>query len=251
MPKEDPFPTQDEINRLPVKKLSELLGEGPAGTPMPKALLAAPDLISFLNEFGDFELKPRFLKFLTSPRLGLVSPPVRKDGRQEELYVFPYHYELLLMILTLRQQFFLPLNVIRELVKGFPVPWQDMVLDHRLSLEELLDMVKMLPEGFEFKELVMARACNAMIQDLLPDYEAVTLAMNSGDELDKKEEEELILKRLDEIKIWVTSGRKREFLRREASQDYDALARKRSLVRRIQNCLTQDDAENIPVSNAR
>src|SRR5207302_1562031 len=147
----------------------------------------------------------------SSQKIKLLPPQIHKKGTGGKgYYVFPDHFELANIVLTLRRWYQLPLKALREVLERFPLENRHLIIDHKLSLEELLDLAKMGSKGFEVKDVVMARACNDMIQDLLPPTQALNAALEPGDRLAELEDK-LILQRLEEIKTWVQSGRKREF----------------------------------------
>ena len=103
-----------------------------------------------------------------------------------------------------------------------------------MTIEELLDLAKMLPRGFAVKDLVMAKTCDLMVQDTLSPSRALIAAVEPGEAL-QKAEESAILSRLDELKQWgpVRTLRHREFVRQESAEDFKNLAVNRLLAGKI------------------
>ena len=91
----------------------------------------------------------------SSERLSLIGAPVTAGGKL--CFVFPDQFDRLGFVLTLRQVYHLPLNAIRELDKHFPADCRHLVVERKLTIEELLDLAKMLPRGFAVKDLIMAK----------------------------------------------------------------------------------------------
>ena len=65
--------------------------------------------------------------------------------------------------------------------------------------------------------------------------------MEPGEAL-RQTEESAILSRLDELKQWVVSGRRQEFVRRESAEDFKNLAVNRLLAGKIVKKITAKDA---------
>lgn len=66
-------------------------------------------------------------------------------------------------------------------------------------------------------------------------------AVEPGEAL-RQTEESAILSRLDELKQWVVSGRRQEFVRRESAEDFKNLAVNRLLAGKIVKKITAKDA---------
>lgn len=201
------------------------------GIPPGRVLVRAADLVDMLEGIGGFKLTLRALKTYSSSRLKLLPPPVQKDDRQA-CYVFPDHFDRLGLILTLRQGYHLPLKAIQELLEHYPAEHYHLIIERKLSLEDILDLAKMLRHGFQIRDLIMAKTCDVMVQDALSSSQALSAATEPGDAL-RKLQEKAIIGRLEEIKAWVSSGRRQEFLRRESAQDFKELAQRRLLGNRI------------------
>ena len=230
-----PLPSPEELKKLPLLKPAQAFqyfGKkgGQEKAPCPRSLLLEKDLIELVEAVGEFRLSPRLLQVLIRSQLGLLPPPVERNG--QALYVFPDHFEILLLVLNLRRHYHLPLAVIQDLLKHLSPEHYHLILDHKLALDELLDLSKMLPKGFELKDLIIAKSCDTMIQDLLPSTQAVMAAMEPGEKLEKTEND-LILKRLEEIKKWVSSERKQKFLKRESAEDFKDLSENWRLAKKI------------------
>jgi hypothetical protein len=233
-------PNAQELQALPVMTPRQILdhfaqkkdkGEAPA-----RVLMETSDLIGMLEAVGGFKLTQRLLQTYSSPKLKLVPPPIQKNGHKA-CYVFPDHFDRLGVILTLRQGYHLPLKAIQQLLEHFPAEANHLIMERKLSIEELLDLAKMLPKGYGVNDLIMAKTCDLMVQDALSSNRALSAATEAGDAL-KKLEEKTILARLDELKVWVSSGRRQEFVRRESAEDFKNLAQKHLIGRKISRKIT-------------
>ena len=245
------FPSLEELPTLPVHgfdgflkfyneenfKLKE------RGEPGPFRLLAtAPDFAELVDTLANFRVSPRLLRAYTSPNLGLLSPPVHRNGSKDH-YVYPDHFEGFMFILTLRRVYHLPLKAIRQILEHLPADMRHVVTARKLSTEDLLDLAKMMPKGFTVKDLVMAKACDMMLEDVLPSGQALIAATEPGNALQDLEEK-LMLGRLVQIKEWIKTGRRQKFVRREAAEDFKDLAENRLLVQKIRRKILSRQARD-------
>ncbi len=225
---------EEELKKLPVMTVRETIDlfakRNDKDQPRGRVLITEQDLIGLLDTIFGFKAAAKTLKAYSSPRVKLLPAPVRKDGKV--CYVYPDQFDRLGFILTLRQVYHLPLNTIRELDKHFPEDCRHLVLERKMTIEELLDLAKMLPRGFAVKDLIMAKTCDLMVEDTLSPSRALAAAVEPGEAL-RQTEESAILSRLDELKEWVASGRRQEFVRRESAEDFKNLAAKRFLHKKI------------------
>lgn len=231
--KNESLPSNEQVSSLPIltpRQVMERFGQAKSGEKPGPVLVEASDFIEMLKAVGGFEVTPRALKSYSSRGIRLIPPPVEKDGKT--CYVFPDHFDRMGNILTLRQAYGLPLAAIRDLLEHFPAEHQDLIMERKLELGELLDMAQMLKRGFQLKDLFMAKACDVMLQDLMSSKQAVNAALEPGDTL-RRLQEKLVLARLDEMKTWVGSGRWQDFLKRESAQDFKDLATKQLLSKKI------------------
>lgn len=195
-----------------------------------RVLIELDGFIEMLEAVGGFTLNRRALLTYSSPRVGLIEPPVQAQGKT--CYVFPDHFDRMGIILTLRQAYNLPLHAIRELVERFPRDNYELLMERKLKISDVLDLAKMLKGGYGLADLVMAKAGDVLLMDLLSSSKALSAAAEPGDSL-RKLQERLLLARLDEMKVWITSGRWQEFLRAESAQDFKDLAARKALHKRI------------------
>lgn len=228
-------PTDDkELGKLTVLKPREVVehfGRKRAGGEEPgKVLVESGDLIEMLEAVSGLKLSRRELLRYSPERLSLIGAPVKAGGKL--CFVFPDQFDRLGFVLTLRQVYHLPLNTIRELDEHFPADCRHLVVERKLTVEELLDLAKMLPRGFAVKDLVMAKTCDLMVEDTLSPARAVLVATETGEAL-RKAEETAILSRLEELKQWVLSGRRQEFVKRKSAEDFKNLALNRLLAGKI------------------
>jgi len=195
-----------------------------------RVLLELDGFIEMLEAVGGFKLNRPALLTYSSPRIGLIEPPIKAQGKA--CYIFPDHFDRMGIILTLRQAYNLPLASIRELLERFPRENYELLMERKLKISDVLDLAKMLKSGYSLGDLVMAKAGDVLLMDLLSSSKALSAAAEPGDTL-RKLQERLLLARLDEMKAWVTSGRWQEFMRHESAQDLKDLAARKILHKRI------------------
>lgn len=195
-----------------------------------RVLMEAHNFIALLRAVGGFEISARIVRNFCSPRIKLIDPPVMKD--RKACFIFPDQFDRLGIILTLRQAYNLPLAAIREIIERYPKEHYDLILERKFEVEDLLDLAKMLKQGQDLKDLIMAKASDVLLQDVMPSSAALNAALEPGDAL-RNLQEKLLLTRLEELKTWITSGRWQEFLRRESAQDFKDLATKQLLNKKI------------------
>jgi DNA-binding transcriptional MerR regulator len=232
------WPSDEELEKLPVRGFDGLMeyysqekwkAEKTRSAPA-RVLVKDTDFLELIEVLLEAKPSLRELKAYSSPRLGLLPPPVRREGA--DYYVYPDHLELLGTVLTLRKAYHLPLETIRELLERVPLDEHHVLSARVLSAADLLDLAKMGAAGFGLKDVVMAKACDVMLEDVLPSGQALTAATEPGNALQTLEEK-LILGRLEEIKSWVESGRRQKFVRRESAEDFKNLARKHLIGKKI------------------
>lgn len=230
---------EEGLKKLPIMSVREAVDlfakRNEQGQARGNVLIAAGEFIELLEAIFGFKVAAKTLKAYASPRVKLLPRAIKKDGKT--CYAYPDQLDRIGFILTLRQSYHLPLNTIRELDKHFPADARHLVLERKMTIEELLDLAKMLPRGFAVKDLVMAKTCDLMIEDALSPSRALFAAGEPGEAL-RQTEEGAILTRLDELKQWVVSGRRQEFVRRESAEDFKNLALNRLLAGKIVKKIT-------------
>jgi len=233
------------LKNLPVMSVREAVdffaNRNEQGQARGNVLIATTEFVGLLEALFGFKVAAKTLKAYASPRVNLLPPAVKKDGKT--CYIYPDQLDRTGFILTLRQVYHLPLNTIRELDKHFPADVRHLVLERKMTIEELLDIAKMLPRGFAVKDLVMAKTCDLMVEDALSPSRALFAAGEPGEAL-RQTEEGAILTRLDELKHWVVSGRRQEFVRRESAEDFKNLASNRLLAGKIVKKITAKRARH-------
>ena len=234
------FPSPEEIQKLtvhPSKGLLKFYSEAnwkakEEGSKEPaRVLVTAEDFLQLVDLLLEIKLNLRELRTYSS-RLKIIPGPVHKGEDKTDYYVYPDHFEAVAAALTLRKVYHLPLKVIQPLMEAVPQDQQHIIMARALSPGDLMDLAKMGSQGFALKDLFMAKACDTMLQDVLPTSQALTAATEPGSALESLEKK-LILARLEEIKAWVNSGRRQEFVRRESAQDLKDLAHKHLIGRKI------------------
>ena len=237
--------SEEELEKLQVMTVGEAVDlfakRKEQGQARGNVLIAAGEFIGLLEALFGFKVEAKTLKAYSSPRVNLLPPAVKKNGKT--CYVYPDQLEQIGFILTLRGAYHLPLNSIRELDKHFPADARHLVMERKMTIEELLDLAKMLPRGFAVRDLVMAKTCDLMVQDTLSPSKALFAAVEPGEAL-RQTEESAILSRLDELKEWVLSGRRQEFVRRESAEDLKNLAGNQLLARKIVKKITAKRARH-------
>jgi DNA-binding transcriptional MerR regulator len=223
-----------DLQRLPVMTPGQVMDHfaehNKAGSEPGRVLVEQSDFIAMLEAVGGFELSPRLLQTYSSPRIKLIEPAVKVGGKT--CYVFPNQFDRIGIILTLRQAYNLPLDAIRDLLEHYPREHYELLMERKFEIADLLDLTKLLRNGYGLKDLVMAKGCDVLLQDLMSSSKALSAAAEPGDTL-RRLQEKLILGRLDEMKTWVSSGRWQEFLKRESAQDLKDLASKHLLHKKI------------------
>lgn len=223
----------DGLDGLPIKSWRQVLsyyGEPrKPGVDPGRVLVESEDLIQLVRLLANVQLDRRALLGYGSPKVGLIEPPVQVGRRT--LYVFPHDFDRLAIVLILRQDYHLSLDAIRDLLAHYPREHYPLLIERKLSVEDLLELAQMLKKGYRVGHAIMAKAFDAMLTDLLPADEAATAAKRPGEAFGKLQEGRL-LARLDEMKAWVQAGGWREYVKRQAEQDLrDLQARKKALAK--------------------
>jgi hypothetical protein len=121
-----------------------------------------------------------------------MEPAVHREGKT--CYIFPDHFDRLGIILTLRQAYNLPLSAIRNLLEHFPAEHRNLIMERKFEIDELLDLAQMLKNGYQIKDLIMAKACDVLLQDLMSSSQTISAALEPGDTM-RRLQEKLILGR--------------------------------------------------------
>lgn len=194
-----------------------------------RVLVGPDDFIHLVRQLANVQLNRRALLGYSSPKVGLIEPPIQIGRRA--CYVFPHDFDRLAIVLILRQDYHLSLSAIRDLLSHYPREHYSLLIERKLSVEDLLELAQMLKKGYRIGHAVMAKAFDAMLTDLLPTDEALAAAKEPGEVLGKLQEG-LLLARLDEMKAWLKEGGWREYVTRQAEQDLrDLQTRKKALAK--------------------
>jgi DNA-binding transcriptional MerR regulator len=223
----------DRLDGLPIKTWRQVLSyysqprkrrEDPG-----RVLVESDDFIHLVRLLANVQLDRRALLGYSSPKVGLIELPVQIGRRT--CYVFPHDFDRLAIVLILRQEYHLSLGAIRDLLAHYPREHYRLLIERKLSVEDLLELAQMLKKGYRVGHAIMAKAFDAMLTDLLPSDEALVAAKEPGEALGKLQEG-LLLARLDEMKAWVHGGGWREYVQRQAEQDlHDLQTRKKALAK--------------------
>ncbi|MDE2039845.1 MAG: hypothetical protein KGO96_08525 [Elusimicrobia bacterium] len=157
---------------------------------------------------GDKAVSRRTLQFYSSPQARLFPLPTYKN-RHTAYYLFPDHYELLGAVWTMRSKLFMPIDMIRTILKLAKPHLHNMIIDWDESPEALIDAVMMDKRvDIEPEEFHLYSAS----KDLLDD----ALILSQRRDFSESDAKKAMLKELDkkyaEIKAWIASGRAGEFL---------------------------------------
>lgn len=157
---------------------------------------------------GDKAVSRRTLQFYSSPQARLFPLPTYKN-RHTAYYLFPDHYELLGALWTMRSKLFMPIDMIRAVLKVAGPRLYGMIGDWDESPEALIDAVMMdKHEDLEPEEFHLYSGSKDLLKDgfLHVQRRGIT-------ETDAKR---AMLKELDKkhaaLKSWIESGRAGKFL---------------------------------------
>lgn len=215
------------MERLPVMSWRQVLDHCrplKAGDDPGRILMELGDFIRLVRSIAGVKLDRRALRGYAARRLGLLEPPVHAQGKT--CYVFPHDFDRLGVVLILRQHYHLSLDAIRSLLARYPRKNYNLIINRRLAVEDMLELARMLGEGYGVGHLAMGKASDALLLDLaVPE---VSSAENLQGTL--KAQGKLILDRLDEMRRWVASGGWQKYVERQADQDAkDLRARRKAL----------------------
>jgi hypothetical protein len=130
--------------------------QGDKRNPPEKFYIRHDHFVQMFNE--DFELKGakrltrRKLQYYSSPQAKLMPYPVRR-GHHTSHYSYPDDYERLAAIWALRENFFLPIPMIRTILDEIPPEDYEMVARWDGAPEDLLDTIIMFKEGFDSDDI--------------------------------------------------------------------------------------------------
>lgn len=155
---------------------------------------------------GDKAVSRRTLQFYSSPQARLFPLPTYKN-RHTAYYLFPDHYELLGALWTMRSKLFMPIDMIRAILKRAGPDMLPMIMDWDESPDALIDAV-MMDDEFEPEEFHLYSGAKDLLKEaflhgLRRDHTEADAKRAMLKELDEK---------YAEIKGWIESGRAGKFL---------------------------------------
>lgn len=217
----------ENLERLPIMSWREVLDHCrslKAGDDPGRILVGLDDFIQLVRSIAGGKLDRRALRGYASRRLGLLEPPVHAQGRP--CYVFPHDFDRLGVVLILRQHYQLPLDAIRSLLARYPRKNYNLIINRRLAVEDMLELARMLGEGYGVGHMAMGKASDALLLDLaVPEVSAAEDLQGA-----LKTQGKLLLDRLDEMRRWIASGGWQRYVERQADQDAkDLRARHKAL----------------------
>jgi hypothetical protein len=131
-------------------------------------LMETKEFIKYFNEiaerdkFPSWKITQRTLLFYSSPSLRLMPKPILRGGHRGH-YEVPEHFMRLRTIQNLKQTYFLPLWLIREVLHETPEPIWHNLIHMGLPANELLEM---LPHTKKLGDLDLMRyqTCKSLAQ---------------------------------------------------------------------------------------
>ncbi|MBI4057253.1 MAG: hypothetical protein HY399_06875 [Elusimicrobia bacterium] len=159
------FPILPDIDEIPVAKAVDLMGEFSQGF----HLLEAKEFIKYFNHFAETKKIPsswrisrRTLQFYSSPQIRLMPLPAYRNGHKSH-YLYPDHINRLFAIQKLKEKFFFPLWLIREIIGQTPGEFL-IALEHiDIPPNELLDMLPLVKK-IALARLLRYEACQALVR---------------------------------------------------------------------------------------
>jgi len=149
---------------LPILKSQDLLKDA---LRVP-CLLETKEFVKYFNaaaekkQLPSWKITQRTLQFYSSPNLRLMPKPILRGGHKGH-YEVPGHFMRLQTIQKLKQVYFLPLWLIREVIEETPAPIWHTLVYMGLPTNELLEM---LPYTKKLGELDLMRyqTCKSLAQ---------------------------------------------------------------------------------------
>jgi hypothetical protein len=220
------------LERLPVMSWRQVLDRCQslkAGDDPGRMLMGMGDFIQLVRTVAGVALDQRALRSYAVRKLGLLEPPVQVQGKP--CYVFPHDFDRLGVVLILRQHYHLSLDAIRSLLARYPRKNYDLIINRRLPVADMLELARMLGEGYSVGHMAMSKASDTLLLDL-----AVPEA-SAAEELPGtlKAQGKLLLDRLDEMRRWVASGGWQRYVERQADQDAKELRARHKALRKARS----------------
>ncbi|MHB2025888.1 MAG: hypothetical protein ACYCPQ_04525 [Elusimicrobiota bacterium] len=157
---------------------------------------------------GDKAMTRRTLQFYGSPQTRLFPLPIYKN-RHTAYYLFPDHYELLGSLWTMRSKLFMPINMIRAILRIANPDLYSMIMDWDESPEALIDAVMMHKhEDFEPEEFHLYSESKSLLEDGFLHAQRRGRAEVDAKRAMLKE----LKKKYDALKDWIESGQAGKFL---------------------------------------
>lgn len=153
---------------LPIAKARDFID---GGLPPGFCLLETKEFLKLFNHYADqqkqssWKVTQRTLQFYSSPQLRIMPPPILRGGHKGH-YMAPDHLQRLSTIQKLKQKYFLPLWLIREImVESPPFIWQ--VLENfGLPTDEFLELLpycqKVGRSNRKLDDLLYFQTCNTL-----------------------------------------------------------------------------------------
>ena len=227
--KPSPDPTRAAfLDYRKIREMRDQYLEPGFGVKPEKFLVRSDHFLRMFNE--DFKLKGdkavsrRTLQFYSSPQLRLFPLP-KYLNRHTAYYLFPDHYELLGAIWTMRSKLFMPIDMIRAILKVTDRDLYRMIMDWDESPEALIDAVMMDKADYEPEEFHLYRAS----KDLMTEALIHSLVRHNTEAEVKRAMVHELTEKYVKIRDWIESGRAGKFVaalakgRREFTDIYERL----------------------------
>ncbi|MDE2236547.1 MAG: hypothetical protein KGO96_00870 [Elusimicrobia bacterium] len=150
----------ESIKSRPVVTCEELCAAGsPYGAPR-KALLTAGEFLKMVRVISGHSLSRRTLQLYSSPGLRLLPLPIHFRGNTAH-YLHPEHTVRCALLLHLREAYFLPLNLVKEVLDAVSDEHCDLILSGVLSAQDLIRLARDGAKAW-LKEALVGRAARSL-----------------------------------------------------------------------------------------
>ena len=152
--------TEDYQNRpiLTAEELERLSKQLKA----PKCLLSLQEFVKLFEiRYPPGEITPRTVQLYCSQEYRLLTPPILKGGNVS-YYLHPEHTTRMEAILILQQHYYLPLKVIAQVLKNFPMEYFVLIQLKLLTAEDLLDFGAYIKEGRSVQDVIFFKICELL-----------------------------------------------------------------------------------------
>lgn len=135
-------------------------------------LLETKEFIKLVNHYADEQKQPtwkvtlRTLQFYSSPQLRIMPRPILRGGHKGH-YLAPDHIQLFFTIQKLKEKYFLPLWLIREILVESPLGIWQALENFGLPTDEFLEMLP-YSKKVKFLNLLHYQTCKSLARRAMP-----------------------------------------------------------------------------------